>query len=187
MVPPTQVPEVREALEDVALERTRVEVIAGDPLDGPTVDRLLAEAPRDVAVLLAPEVSAAEIAEADADQLITLLHLRRGGGSALRTVMEIRSEETRLLTRPVPRLEDFLIKRETVGMLLAQELHAICLERPGAWVGPIYHSILEAIGPSVELQPMVAYAGGERTPSFARIAAAARRRGQVAIGVAEEG
>src|SRR6185503_14223639 len=101
-------------LEEVPLERTKLEVIAGDPLEGPDIERLLAEARRDVALLLAPEVSAAEIADADADQLITLLHLRHAGAGALRTVMEIRSEETRHLTRPVPRREDFLITRETV-------------------------------------------------------------------------
>lgn len=186
MVRTADVARVREALERVPLSRTRVEVVSGDPLEGADVDRLL-EGRHDVALLLAPEVSAADVADADADQLITLLHLRRAGDAAPRTVVEIRSQETKHLTRPLAHREDFLLKRETVGMLLAQELHAICLDRAGAWVGPVYHAILEAIGPSIELLPMRAYAGKSDRPSFAQILARARMRGQVAIGVVLEG
>jgi hypothetical protein len=185
-VPPAEVSPVREALGAVRLSRTTIEVIAGDPLDGADVDRVL-EQRRDVVLLLAPEVSAAEVADADADQLITLLHLRRAGSAAPRAVVEIRSQETRQLTHPIPHREDFLLKRETVGMLLSQELHAICLERAGAWIGPMYHALLEAIGPSIELRPLAAYAGDSDRPSFGHIVAIARRRGQVAIGVAVEG
>jgi hypothetical protein len=183
MVRPAEVARVREAITGVPLSRTLVEVIAGDPLEGADVDRVLTSL-YDVALVLAPEVSAADVADADADQLITLLHLRRAGAAAPRSVVEIRSQETKQLTRPIAHREDFLLKRETVGMLLAQELHAVCLERAGAWVGPIYKAILEAIGPSIEIRPMAEYSSSDR-PSFARILASARRRGQVAIGVVQ--
>jgi precorrin-6B methylase 1 len=186
MVRAADVARVREAIERVALSRTTALVVSGDPLEGQDIDRLLG-AHHDVALLLAPEVSAADVADADADQLITLLHLRRAGDAAPRAVVEIRSQETKHLTRPIAHREDFLLKRETVGMLLAQELHAICLERAGAWVGPVYNSILDAIGPSIELLPMSAYASKSQRPSFGQIMAHARRRGQVAIGVAPEG
>jgi hypothetical protein len=185
MVRPVEVARVHQLIAGVSLSRTAVEVIAGDPLEGADVDRVLASR-YDVALVLAPEVSATDVADADADQLITLLHLRRAGAAAPRAVVEIRSQETKQLTRPIARREDFLLKRETVGMLLAQELHAICRERAGAWVGPIYHAILDAIGPSIELRPMAEYSASDR-PSFARLQSGARRRGQVAIGVVEEG
>jgi Castor and Pollux, part of voltage-gated ion channel len=191
MVRAVEVPRVTDALSALSLPRTAVEVMAGDPIEGASIERALA-IPRDVALLLAPDVSPAEAADADADQIISLLHLRRAGACAPRAVLEIRSQESKRLTHRVAGREDFLIKRETVGMLLAQELHAICRERAcsddraGAWVGPVYNAVLEAVGPSLELRPLASYARGEAKPSFGKLLAVARRRGQVAIGVAED-
>ena len=192
MVRAAEVGRITEALSALSLARTAIEVVAGDPIEGAAIERALA-VPRDVALLPAPDVSPAEAADADADQIISLLHLRSAGARAPRAVLEIRSQESKRLTRRVAGREDFLIKRETVGMLLAQELHAICREREcagdraGAWVGPVYNAVLEAIGPSLELRPLASYARGEARPSFGALLAMARRRGQVAIGVAEEG
>lgn len=172
----------REAVRLGALRRTVIDYVAGDPLDGPTIDRALAE-PHDAALLLAPDVAASFAAEADADQLISLLQLRRRrslGRAPLHAVVEVRSPEARL-PRDAGRQDDFILSREVVGMMLAREIYGI-----GMRGSSIYHEVLDAINPSVELRPLALYAPAGGEPTFAELCVAARRRGEVAIGVADE-
>lgn len=182
LAPEKEIAVAREGLRLAVLHRTRIELVVGDPLDGPTIDRALA-APHDTALLLAPDVEPAFSAEADADQLISLLQLRRRGtvGEApAHTVVEVRSPEARL-PRENGHQDDFILSREVVGMLLAREIHGI-----GVRGSSIYHEVLDAVNPSVELRPLALYASGDREPTFAELAVAARRRGEVAIGIADE-
>lgn len=180
---PGQIAEAREALGRVTLGRTEVTLIEGDPLDRPTLDRVL-EQRHDAALLLAPDVAPAYAPEADADQLISLLQLRhRDEGAPAaphHVVVEVGNAESRLPKR-LGNGDDFILSREIVGMLLAREVHA------AAFGGsPVYHAVLTALGPAVELRPMDRYAGGREHPAFVDLAAAARRLGEVAIGVAED-
>jgi hypothetical protein len=135
-------------------------------------------------------VPADEVAEADADQLITLLQLHRlqaAREGALRAVVEVRSPETERVAERSDE-SDFVLAREVVGMLLAQELHALCRDpASGAWLGAVYQRILEAIIATIHLRPIALYAGEHVQPTFAEVSARARRRGEIAIGVAEDG
>ena len=172
----------REVIRAGSLHRTEINFVVGDPLDGPTIDRALAT-PHDTALLLAPDVEASFAAEADADQLISLLQLRRRraqDGAPAHAVIEVRSPEARL-PRDGGHQDDFILSREVVGMLLAREIYGI-----GMRGSSIYHEVLDAVNPSVELRPLALYASGEVNPTFAALAVAARRRGEVAIGIADD-
>jgi ion channel POLLUX/CASTOR len=182
LAPEKEIEGARAAVHLVPLRRTVIDFVIGDPLDGPTIDRVLAE-PHDAALLLAPDVAASFTAESDADQLISLLQLRRrsnAGRSPAHAVVEVRSPEARL-PRDANRQDDFILSREVVGMMLAREIYGI-----GVRGSSIYHEVLDAINPSVELRPLTLYAAGEPDPTFAELCLAARRRGEVAIGVADE-
>lgn len=182
LAPEKEIEGARAAVHLVTLRRTVIDFVIGDPLDGPTIDRVLAE-PHDAALLLAPDVAASFTAESDADQLISLLQLRRRsneGRSPAHAVVEVRSPEARL-PRDANRQDDFILSREVVGMMLAREIYGI-----GVRGSSIYHEVLDAINPSVELRPLALYASSEIAPTFAELCAAARLRGEVAIGVADE-
>jgi Castor and Pollux protein voltage-gated ion channel component len=183
LAPADEIAHAHEAVRLATLHRTTINFVVGDPLDGPTIDRVLAE-PHDTALLLAPDVAASFAAEADADQLISLLQLRRRRaekmGAPSHAVVEVRSPEARL-PRNGGHVDDFILSREVVGMLLAREIYGI-----GVRGSSIYHEVLDAVNPSVELRPLSLYAPGEAEITFAELALAARRRGEVAIGIADE-
>ena len=182
LAPAEEIARAHEAMRLATLHRTTVNFIVGDPLDGPTIDRVLAD-PHDTALLLAPDVAVSFAAEADADQLISLLQLRRrrvDKEAPMHAVVEVRSPEARL-PREAGHQDDFILSREVVGMLLAREIYGI-----GVRGSSIYHEVLDAVNPSVELRPLALYASGEGETTFAELALAARRRGEVAIGIADE-
>lgn len=182
LAPASELRRAADALAQVKLKRTHVEMVEGDPLEARDIDRALAK-PRASVLLLAPDVAADFVAEADADQLISLLQIRRSRAarrSAEHVVVEVRSPETRLPHDGEHR-DDFILSRELVGMLLARELHSIGLRGSS-----VYLDVFDAVNPSVELRAMELYAGGRDDPSFAELRAAARRRGEVAIGVADD-
>lgn len=182
LAPADEIARAHEAVRLATFHRTTINFIVGDPLDGPTIDRVLGEA-HDAALLLAPDVAASFAAEADADQLISLLQLRRRRaekGAPSHAVVEVRSPEARL-PRDGGHVDDFILSREVVGMMLAREVHGI-----GVRGSSIYHQVLDAVNPSVELRPLALYASGDVETTFAELAIAARRRGEIAIGIADE-
>ena len=177
-----EVARARDTVRTASLHRTEINFVVGDPLDGAAIDRALAT-PHDTALLLAPDVGPSFVSEADADQLISLLQLRRRRaevGAPAHAVIEVRSPEARL-PRDAGHQDDFILSREVVGMLLAREIYGI-----GVRGSSIYHEVLDAVNPSVELRPLALYASGESEPTFAELAVAARRRGEVAIGIADD-
>lgn len=180
LAPAPEIARAREAIERARLEGTTVEFIEGDPLDGATIEAALAQ-PVDVALLLAPDVRADRAPEADADQLITLLQMRRPRSAPAapeHAVIEVRSPETRL-PKQLGHGDDFILSREIVGLLLARQLHALAFGGHST-----YHAVLDAFTPTLELRPMERYAGGLAEPTFGDLMAGARRCGEVAIGVA---
>ena len=184
LAPADEIARAHEAVRLVTLHRTTINFIVGDPLDGPTIDRVLAE-PHDTALLLAPDVAVSFAAEADADQLISLLQLRRRRdekGAPSHAVVEVRSPEARL-PRDAGHVDDFILSREVVGMMLAREVYGI-----GVRGSSIYHEVLDAVNPSVELRPLALYVAdqAEGEVTFAELSLAARRRGEIAIGIADE-
>jgi Trk K+ transport system NAD-binding subunit len=187
----------RAALARLALQRVDVEIVVGDPLDGATLAGLLGRR-RDVALLLAPDVPSNEIAEADADQLITLLQIQRHHAGVGRAVVETRSPDTARLAGGVGGPDevrrvrtDFILSQEVVGMLLAQEVHMISLglgtSSGRGLLDAVYRDIFDALGPEIQLRPLSQYALGHDLPTFGELAVSALGQGEVALGVAEEG
>jgi Trk K+ transport system NAD-binding subunit len=163
-----------------------LEIVACDSLDPEALERALRR-PRDIALLLAPDVPVADVSEADSDQLVALLHLRRLDRD-LRVLAEIRAVDTKQLATGWAAGCDFLLVREIVGMLLAQELYAICVDRRGgARFSALYAGLVGLVGEALELAPIERYVRPGERVSFAHLEAAARARGEVAIGVAEPG
>jgi hypothetical protein len=174
----------------LGLTRTELEFVAGNPTAGSSIDAAVAKR-RDVTLLLAPDAPSCDIAEADADQLLILLHLHRPrtrDAGTDRVVIEIRAPETRMLAGSVGNPDDFILVSEVVGMMLAQELHALCRGSPVAMQHETtYHKLLDDIVVAIELHPMALYDPDHGRPAFGQLVAIARRRGEIAIGVAEEG
>jgi ion channel POLLUX/CASTOR len=176
------------AVAAAGIGNTVADLIVGDPFDTATLARATLHKP-DVVLLLAPDVPAGSVADADADQLITLLQLRRMSDESrrLRAVVEVQSPETERLAQRGDD-SDFVLSREVVGLLLAQELHALWRDRTrGAWLGAVYYRILERVIADIHVHPMSLYAGKQARPSFGCLAAHARTRDEVAIGVVADG
>lgn len=167
-------------------------VIEGDTTSEAVLSRALAGKPARFLLLARDDASGAPGApgERDVDQLLTLLSLRHvHGGAHLETpaIVEIHDPETERLVGTTA-TTDFILLREIVGRLLAQEIHAICLdETAGAWLGDALHLLLEEIGTRVWLDALPAYLPGAHEPTFGEVMAAARARGEVAIGVRPAG
>lgn len=113
----------------------------------------------------------------DADALSTLLWLRhsmrRSGNRAQRVVTEVRDVRSAEYVRAVAR--DLLVSSDVVAMLLAQSAL-----QPD--VAPIYRELLSPFGREIFLRPRGLYVG-DRSATFVEVMAAARLRGEVAVGL----
>jgi hypothetical protein len=175
----------------LGLSRTTVELHTSGPGNEKTLDTLL-ERRWDVALLLAAPVPSALEAHADADSLLALLHVnlpQHPGAGVARALVEIRSPEVQRIARGLGVQGPFVLSREIVGLILAREIHAVVAHQDAevqAARGVPCLDLLDDVAASVELRA-VARIDGEEPPTFAHLAAAARRRGEIAIGWLEPG
>lgn len=113
----------------------------------------------------------------DADALSTLLWLRhsmrKSGKEVRRVVTEVRDVRSAGYVRAAAR--DLLVSSDVVAMLLAQSAL-----QPD--VAKIYRELLSPNGHEIFLRPRSHYVG-ERNATFGEVMAAARVRGEVAIGL----
>ena len=113
----------------------------------------------------------------DANALSTLLWLRHGmraaGREVRRVVTEVRDLRSAGYVRAGAR--DFLVSSDVVAMVLAQS--ALVPE-----VAPIYRELLSPQGHEIFLRPRSLYVGNG-SATFGEVMAAARLRGEVAIGL----
>lgn len=187
LVPPEREELAKAAIDASGYAPDQATLILGRPVELGVLARATAAAPTAL-LLLASDVAPAMASELDADQLVTLLQLRSlltAAHARTPAVVEIHSAETERLIGPNS-ATDFVLSREVVGMLLAQELHAICLdETAGAWLGEVFRLLLDEISTRIWLRPIAAYVPGIAQPTFADLLVAARLRGETAIGVRE--
>ena len=176
--------EATALLGKAKLTRTSIAYVEGDPLDGALLARLAAERP-DAVLVLAPDVRVEpdRSLEADADQVLTLLQLRRGGVGEVHAVVEVRNADARKLPKRLRHRDDFIVSREIVGMLLARELHAACLDRRSP---ADMFAVLERVGSRLEVAPVSHYASAHASLTFGELAVEARARGELAVGFVEE-
>ena len=185
LVPPERAASARAALDASGFRPEDIELIEGRPTDAGALARAAEHRPSRL-FLLASDAAPERAGEVDADQILTLLQLRRllpGSSADPPAVVEIHSADTESLVE-ANRSTEFVLVREITGMLVGQELHAICLDgTAGAWLGDVLRMLLVEICTRVWLRPLGAYVSGKGEPSFAEIASAARARGETAIGV----
>ena len=114
---------------------------------------------------------------ADARVLVTLLHLRdilakRGEVGAI--VSEMRDDRDRALAQ-LTRDDDFVISEQLVSLLMAQISENKHLDS-------VFADLFDPDGSEIYIRQASYYVRPEPTLTFATLAAAARRRGEVAIG-----
>jgi voltage-gated potassium channel Kch len=121
---------------------------------------------------------------ADSRVLVTLLHLRdilakRGQVGAI--VSEIRDDRDRELAQ-LTRDDDFVISEKLVSLLVTQISE-------NAYLEPVFADLFDPIGAEIYVRPADRYVKPEPGLTFATAVAAARQRGEVAIGyrVADDG
>ncbi len=185
LAPPEHEADARAAITSSGFPADGATVVVGRATDATTLARAAELAPTRL-LLLAADAGAVAPADLDADQLVTLLQLRRiaaGAHAETPAVVEIHTAETERLVTP-HHATDFVLLREITGMLLAQELHAICIDdTAGAWLGEAFLHLLNDISTRVWLHPLTIYVPDEAQPTFGDMLLAARLRGEVALGV----
>ena len=184
LAPPEHEADARAAIERSGFPADCAALFIGRSTDPAALERACASGPTRF-LLLAADAGAVSPADLDADQLVTLLQLRRLGPAHDETaaVVEIHLAETERLIS-AHHATDFVLLREITGMLLAQELHALCLDASaGAWLGEAFLRLLHEISTRVWLHSLAIYVPDVPRPTFAEILVAARRRGEVALGV----
>ncbi len=115
--------------------------------------------------------------EADARTLVTLLHLRDMADKD-RTPFSIVSEMLDLRNRELAeaaQVDDFIVSEHLVSLMMTQ-----LSENPNLY--SIFANILDPAGPEIYLKPVGDYVETGRPVNFATVAAAARARGETAIG-----
>jgi voltage-gated potassium channel Kch len=120
--------------------------------------------------------------QADARTLLTLLHLRdlrEREGTAVSLVSEMRDVRNCELAA-VTRADDFIVGDRLVSLLLTQ-----IAENP--LLHPVFDDLFDPEGSEIYLKPAAAYVEPGRPVTFATVVAAARRRGEVAIGYRRRG
>lgn len=161
----------RDAIADLHTGRVRVEL---DPRSPTALAHRGHEAlcAADAVVILGEEDDSDE--QGDASALAMLLRMRHGmrkSGGTPRLVTEVR--DPRSAAHVVPRRGDCIVSADVVAMLLAQ----VVLD---AEVAPVYRDLLAPGGVAVTMRARARYARGKAT--FGDIAAAARARGEIALG-----
>lgn len=186
LVPGAERERAVEAVGALALQRLVVDVESSSARPREALRAAFGSSPYDVAVFLANDVSHEALGDADARQLVQLLVARRARdelGSTARLVVEVRSPDTVRLVQHGKRAGDFVVSREVVGMLLAQEVVASFQDRRGAkWATAIYRDMFDAEGVEVEVRPIAAYAQIGEALSFDGLAARALGRDEIALG-----
>lgn len=147
----------------------------GNPIDRPTLDRLVAEGYHYV-VILSPG-DAPDIQIADAATTISLLHLRdiaRQTGHRFAIVSEILDVRNRDLAE-VTSADDVIISERLVALALTQVAE-------NKDVVPVFVEFLSPGGVEIYLKPVQDYVASGVPATFYTVLEAARRKGQTAIG-----
>jgi ion channel POLLUX/CASTOR len=164
---------------DAILQRQRITLRVGDTTRRATLDAL--DVPAFDHVILLSD-SGLPMQEADAQTLITLLHLRNiasASGKRINIVSEMMDLRNRALAQ-VARADDFIVSDKLISLMLSQlaenrHLHAIFAELFGSEGSEIY------------LRSAAHYVGTDAEVDFYTVIEAAARRGETAIGYRDAG
>jgi voltage-gated potassium channel Kch len=171
-------PDAAPTLAELAPSLRNVEVShsLGDFADRRVLDGLQLETWNHVMVLPSDRIDAPT--EADAQVLVALLHLRaiaEGLGRPFSVISEMRDVRSRDLAE-VARADDFIISDRFIGLLLAQ-----VAENPD--LAAVFEDLFDPEGSEIYLRPASDYVVEDREIDGYALIEAARRRGEIVIGV----
>ncbi|MFN7942439.1 MAG: potassium transporter TrkA [Thermoanaerobaculia bacterium] len=161
-----------------AVTQLRLELRAGDITDRATLDALAVPS-FDHVILLSPasDESGGNEQQADAQTLVTLLHLRdieeKSGGS-FSIVSEMLDVRNRALAE-VTRADDFIVGDQLASLLLTQISE-------NKQLNAVFADLLDPEGSELYLKPAADYVRAGRELTFYTVVESARRRGEIAIG-----
>jgi voltage-gated potassium channel Kch len=167
----------REAVETECAELTnqKVSFVEADTTDRRALNSL--GVPEYDQIILLCYSDTMEEQEADARTLITLLHLRdmaEKGGHDFRIVSEMLDVRNRELAE-VTQADDFIVSNKLTSLMLSQVSENKDLNA-------VFADLFDPEGSEIYLKPASDYVEPGREVNFYTVVAAARRRGEVAIG-----
>ncbi len=118
-----------------------------------------------------------DTSQADAQTLVTLLHLREiaeQSGHPFSIVSEMLDERTRQLAE-VTRADDFIVSNKLVSLMIAQ----LAENRE---IVKVFDDLFNPEGAELYLKPMADYVVPGQSVNFYTVVEAARRRGEIAVG-----
>lgn len=171
------VPDLEERVGAVELvgSNLRLEYCVADTTSRAVLDGFDVPSYDHVLVLGYIETLAAQAA--DTRTLVTLLHLRKiaeAAGRHVSVVSEMVDVRNRVLAE-VSRADDFVVSNKLVSLMLAQAAENEAMSA-------IFAGLLDEAGSEIYLRPMSDYVALDRPVDFHTVTAAARTRGEVALG-----
>jgi voltage-gated potassium channel Kch len=157
-----------------ALKNSVLTLTHGDSTERRLLDRLMADPFDHVLVLCDPALG---VDAADARTLVTLLHLRDIAGhlqkpfGLVTEMLDIRNIDLAQAARP----DDFIVSDRLTSLMITQLSENPRLEA-------VLADIFDADGSEIYLKPATEYVAADREVTYSTIVAAARSRGEVAIG-----
>ncbi len=177
-VPPHSQTTVVANLAAVPMPPTTNQVVAyqmGDTTDRAVLDLLGVATFDHIIVLSYSDMANAQ--QADAQTLITLLHLRdmsEKSGKEFSIVSEMIDLRNRQLAE-VTRADDFIVSDHLVSLMLAQVSE-------NKYLNAVFADLFDPAGSEIYLKPASNYIVPGRSVNFYTIVESARRRGEIAIG-----
>lgn len=162
------------ARECPKLKNQKVTFIEGDTTERRLLDSLKLPTFDHVILLCYDQL---EQQEADAQTLITLLHLRDIGdkaGTAFSIVSEMRDMRNRELAE-VTRADDFIVSDKIVSLMISQVAE-------NKKLNAVFTDIFDPDGSEIYLKPVTNYVNPGEAVNFYTVVEAAKQRGEVAFG-----
>ncbi|HEY9647640.1 MAG TPA: hypothetical protein V6C88_14790 [Chroococcidiopsis sp.] len=169
-------PESEVDLSDTTLhlQSQTVRYQQGDPTDRVTLDQLNLPEFDHAVVLCNP---ALDSEQADAQTLVTLLHLRdicdrhQHDCQIVTEILDVRNQTLAQIARP----DDFVISEQIISLMLAQ-----VSEQKS--INAVLNDLFNPDGSEIYLKPVSSYVAVEQPVNFYTVVEAARQRGESAIG-----
>jgi Trk K+ transport system NAD-binding subunit len=152
-----------------------VKFVLDDITDRKTLDRLLTSELHHIVLL--SDRSREDIQQADADTLITLLHLRNiseNTGKSFTIVSEMLDIRNRTLAE-VAKVNDFIVSDKLISLLISQISENNLLNA-------VFEDVFDADGSEIYIKPAGNYISTDTEVNFYTVVEAACRRGETAFG-----
>ena len=166
--------EVDVSAETLQLQRQTVHYQQGNPTDGDLLESLNLKNYNHAVVLCN---SALDAEQADAQTLVTLLHLRdicdrhHHNFQIVTEILNVQNQELAQIARP----DDFVISEQLISLMLAQ-----VAEQKS--INTVLMNLFSPEGSEIYLKPAEYYVTVDRPVNFYTVVEAARQRGESAIG-----